>query len=574
MSKIYFGSEVPFGPKLPNLRLLSHYRSPVPTVAHAASAIDIADRLYEPTTDPISVLLPRQNASFQIVEFSLKTLGWLHCAVDSDKFLEEHDQFWQSVQFGVRLERERRPWLTLYLSLLAVGILYLDPDDFPDIADLPQICLPLDSSVNIAVNASRIWYETALKEVERFGFSGVPSLPVVQALSVLTLCHINFGESQREWLFTAFATNVARCLDMHKLGTEATVSYEMRQRQEWLTPSQRELGRRLWWSCVIRDWLGSWSRPPSILPASFCCQFSTQDISDDSSLPGAHIPASSSSVDTTTLNSPSQVHFLSTLSRLAYIFYLYIKANAHQTQPKLTKAIEEIQNARKNLPLHLSQHFPVTESDRQWEIEHPWVPFQRYLVTYVLDFIELGVARVLVSKETEDTARFRKLAITLANRILRNYAASVPRVYRLVWAVSAAMVAASVYVSLDILANPHEYRGDVKTETIELLRFASLELGKHAAVAVHAAKGSTLIDSLLPVISQDYTATSQPSRTVHDLLQQLSPTVQNTSDYSDLNTQGDPSMDLGNYDPTNIVSQQGSLFEFGIDEWDASLLGL
>jgi hypothetical protein len=211
------------------------------------------------------------------------------------------------------------------------------------------------------------------------------------------------------------------------------------------------------------------------------------------------------------------------MSRLAYVFYIYIKANTHQTPPKLIKAIEEIQEVRKNLPLHLSQHFPITIDDRQWEQEHPWIPFQRYLVTHVLDFLELGVARVLVPREGDrDLGGFRKLAIALAKNILHSYARPVPRIYRLVWTVSAAAVAASVYISLDMIAHPHDYRGDARVEVVELLHYTAEELQQHANVAVHAAKGSATIRKLLPLVGRDEVAISQSLHTVHDLVQQLS----------------------------------------------------
>ncbi|RMZ72008.1 Fungal transcriptional regulatory N-terminal [Pyrenophora seminiperda CCB06] len=223
-------------------------------VARYGAEKDIADRLYEPAADPLFLLLPSKDASLQLVNYSLQTLGWLHCAVNADVFLEEHQDFWQRTQLGTGIAREQRPWLIVYFAVLAVGILYLEPERIPGGAHLPQLGLPLVDPVAIAVHTSRIWYEAALKELERYGFTGAPSLPVVQALSVLTLCHSNFGEHQREWLITGFATNMARCLDMHKLGTETNCSKDLCRRPEWSSPSQRELGRRLWWSCVIRDW--------------------------------------------------------------------------------------------------------------------------------------------------------------------------------------------------------------------------------------------------------------------------------------------------------------------------------
>jgi hypothetical protein len=215
---------------------------------------DIADRLYEPVADPIFLLLPNRDTSTKLSQFSLQTLGWLHCAVNADEFLQEHERFWERVQLGQSLEQTERPWLSLYLALLAVGILYMDLQSIVAMDDIPQFGAPLIEPAQIAVHTSRLWYEAALKEIERVSCSGATSLPIVQSLSVLTLCHSNFGEHQREWLLTGFAINIARSLDMHKLGSEAATPKDKPHRAEWLTVSRRELGRRLWWSCVIRDW--------------------------------------------------------------------------------------------------------------------------------------------------------------------------------------------------------------------------------------------------------------------------------------------------------------------------------
>ena len=215
---------------------------------------DIADRLYEPVADPIFLLLPNKDTSTKLSNFSLQTLGWLHCAVNANEFLQEQEQFWERVQRGQGLEQRERPWLSLYLAVLAAGILYMDLESVAAMDDLPQFGGPLIEPAQIAYHTSRLWYEAAIKEIERSGCSGATSLWIVQSLSVLTLCHSNFGEHQREWLLTGFAINMARSLDMHKLGSEAGTPSDKRHRIEWSTFTRRELGRRLWWSCVIRDW--------------------------------------------------------------------------------------------------------------------------------------------------------------------------------------------------------------------------------------------------------------------------------------------------------------------------------
>ncbi|CAN9154446.1 unnamed protein product [Alternaria alternata] len=533
---------------------------------------DLIDSLYEPAADPIYLLLPSKDASVQLVTFSLHRLGWLHCAVDADVFFGEHKDFWQSTQLGTGIERERRPWLVVYLAVLAVGILYSDPEEIPDVTQLPQLGMPLADPVSIAVHTSRLWYEAALKELERYGFAGSPSLPVVQALSVLTLCHSNFGEHQREWLITGFATNMARCLDMHKLGNEVNISRDLCRRPEWSTPSQRELGRRLWWACVIRDWLASWSRPPSISPASFCCYVSTISRQDDYILPRGLMTDSPASHESNTLAPPSPAHYHSIMCRVSYIIYLYIKANTHQTNLKFIKAIEEVETVRRDLPLHLSPSFPANEDDRIWESQHPWIPFQRYLIHYVLDFITLTIARVLIPKDAEDDPiNSRHLALQSANRILNYYAAPAPRMYRLVWVVSASTVASAIYVSLDMLANPHDYRGDAKLRIINLLRMAFLELKKHSEVAIHAAKGSAVLEGLLPVLERHDTELPGVPRTIHELLQQLSMAAHSTS--NDLSNSA-PAMDgfahHGNYENIDMFDGIGNTLQetFAFEDWD------
>jgi hypothetical protein len=218
---------------------------------------DTIDQLYEPSADPVYLVLPSKEISRQLVTYSLHTLGWLHGAVNASEFLTEHEEFWTNVQNDVAVDSKDRPWLAVYFALLATGLLYLDPKEAPAIPDLPQLDhyqYHQQDQTRYAVHTSRLWYEIALKEVERYGCSGIASLRLVQALSILTLCHSNFGEPQREWLFTGWTSSIARCLDMHRLGSEARYPRRIAELPEWSTMAKRELGRRVWWTYVIRDW--------------------------------------------------------------------------------------------------------------------------------------------------------------------------------------------------------------------------------------------------------------------------------------------------------------------------------
>ena len=266
------------------------------------------------------------------------------------------------------------------------------------------------------------------------------------------------------------------------------------------------------------------------------------------------------------------------MSRVSYIFYIYIKVNTHQTPSKFAKAIEALQAVRGGLPLHLSKNFPVSHEDEQWEREHPWVPFQRYLITFIFDFMQLSIARVLSTKELGDaTERYRTLATESANRILQNYATQVPRSYRLVWITPASVVAAAVYISLDMLANPSAYQTEVRDKVVNLLESSCAELKKHAVVSVHAARGSRVIQYLVSTFEQDHTTLPQHPLSVHDVLRQLSSTYRNL----DLNSgqaewHGDTMEFLQEFHVDNLFLADDDLLNPSLvtDTWDNFMTSL
>ena len=72
-------------------------------------------------SDNILYLLPIRESSLKIVQFSLGTLGWVHCALNAPKFLAEHDLFWNGLESNHRKGLENHGWITVYLSVLAVS---------------------------------------------------------------------------------------------------------------------------------------------------------------------------------------------------------------------------------------------------------------------------------------------------------------------------------------------------------------------------------------------------------------------------------------------------------------------
>lgn len=264
------------------------------------------------------------------------------------------------------------------------------------------------------------------------------------------------------------------------------------------------------------------------------------------------------------------------MSRLAYIFYIYIKANTHHTPSKFSKAIEEITTVRTNLPLHLTNQFPATQDDEQWETEHPWVPFQRFLLTQVIDFMLLSIARVLAVKELgANTSKYRHLALDSATRLLRNYSTPVPRTYKLVWVVSASTVAAAIYTALHTLVNQGDASSFSRPQVIELLTRTAAELTTHAAVANHAAHGSNTIQNLLQVMAQKEAGIPENPVSVHDVLRQVSSlcSVQSSPFANDFVQQA-ANIDLVNIaDLDTILNDGDSQFPGPMDTWDDLWMG-
>jgi hypothetical protein len=109
------------------------------------------------------------------------------------------------------------------------------------------------------------------------------------------------------------------------------------------------------------------------------------------------------------------------------------------------------------------------------------------------------------------------------------------------------------------------------------LKHAAVELKRHADVAVHAAKGSRMIERLLPLVTQGTIDTPYPLQTVHDLVQHLS-MAEDASEICYIGDSPDNVHDIHgstSYDESTF-SELGDHFHIPLDmdEWGQSLFGL
>lgn len=97
----------------------------------------IVTPLYQIGRPVFLMLIPDRDSSHRIVDFALENLTWLHCAVRTHVFQQEHFRFWESIEAGSESSFESdHGWLSVYFSLLAVS-----SSGYSYIVDLVVSCL-------------------------------------------------------------------------------------------------------------------------------------------------------------------------------------------------------------------------------------------------------------------------------------------------------------------------------------------------------------------------------------------------------------------------------------------------
>ncbi|KAL3440562.1 hypothetical protein BJX65DRAFT_290320 [Aspergillus insuetus] len=384
-------------------------------------------------------ILPTETSSRSIVGFSVSTLGWIHCAIRADKFLQEHESFWNALNGGDYSVLGNHQWMAIYLSILTTGAQFMD-----------QISAPTNNS-----SRARQWYDHTLEQLYKSRFLDEPRLETVQTFAILTLSFRQYDGYEKEWMMLGVAINAARCIKMHRLGSERLFAPSAAARPEWSTRAGRELGRRLWWTLVICDWLGPLTRPPSISPVSFDCLLTTGQTD--------YTVCSETIADE---QLPSPLHHHIATAKLAYVFYYFVKSTRDRSVKRIVRAVEEIQSTWDGLPNCLLDD---AASARDHARQAPWIAFQQYMIVLGFQLAQLMLCRTMWERwlsgdETEGVAWLHSVAINAASGILNHAGAKVPALYRKSWTVSAAIVSAGVMFALDLLCCPQSTSEDAVFE--------------------------------------------------------------------------------------------------------------
>ncbi|KAM0415971.1 hypothetical protein ACHAPT_013070 [Fusarium lateritium] len=365
----------------------------------------------------VQQIMPDKATSTHIVKFSLRVLGWIHCALRVDEFLAQHEAFQNSLQADSLQVFHGHGWMATYFSILTVGLFFMSDEETRTLS-LPVADSPLA--------VCHLWYKSAFRQLELSDAMGKPQIHVVQVAAILTLCHSHFGESYRETNLSSLAHNTAHALQMHRLGTEASFPDSLRRFEEWSTESGRERGRHLWWTLVICDWMQALRHPPSIQSDSFDCTLSPGRF-DHTLVLGAS-PVS----DGVDVFSPLLHHM--EIAKVARLFYDYQKI-PNKSPEKLCNVLEKLGELENDFIGQVNQmSASFTHGMNQGQPEPSWLPAQKAHFICSINFIRLILCRILLEPTLSQLpvwAEIRSHGIRAALAIV--HMKHVPPEYQLMW---------------------------------------------------------------------------------------------------------------------------------------------
>ncbi|GMF85002.1 unnamed protein product [Aspergillus oryzae] len=210
-----------------------------------------------PWDDHVMLCLPARHWSEVIVKFSLRELGWVHCALDASVFIREHDAFWDSLIANEGNSLRDHTWIAVYLSVLAVslcatfsfsnltsfqvGVYFISEEKIENLQLVYESFSARDPSVRSSLGRGSIelslnWRAAALKELNYANYTGKPSLRTVQALAILNVIHKNLGESDQEYILHAYpsasphsfdeATNRPSAFEYHRAIAQLAITIQ------------------------------------------------------------------------------------------------------------------------------------------------------------------------------------------------------------------------------------------------------------------------------------------------------------------------------------------------------------
>ncbi|KAK5027878.1 hypothetical protein LTS07_006754 [Exophiala sideris] len=199
------------------------------------------------TSEDYPNLLPLQQED-AILAFQKDEVAWMHNVLHVPTFIAE----WTERR---KQPRDRCTALdALYLSLMATGLYYMSSDQHEQIGIRAgyrlseklyhQAVMVLDLVDFMSEHCSKVqaWSARICVKADQLVYS-------LQAICVFLPCAYGFGEHKRALVLLSAATNIAQCMQLHRLDSSSALSGSTATDQVL----QLEIKRRIWCFLVIQD---------------------------------------------------------------------------------------------------------------------------------------------------------------------------------------------------------------------------------------------------------------------------------------------------------------------------------
>ncbi|ETS82428.1 hypothetical protein PFICI_04304 [Pestalotiopsis fici W106-1] len=389
------------------------------------------------------ILLPSKSCSDAILAFAPQWTFWIHFAVSTPQFLQEHEDFWCLQSAAESLDHAEPLWLAVYFSILASTLLFMSDEVIDTIPAPPG--KPDDLLRN--------WY----------------------TIVVLGMLFTNMGDISRQKIMWSVAIRVAQQL---KLGNDSAHEDE--------SFSDQQVRRRLWWTIIICEWLPIPFHTPFVNDVDFDCQL-PEDVDDEElSLPSSHRLSRSKP-------RPVQYHII--MARLARIYYsfrykLRIRAwSAEEITSIVLAADDELANLVGELPLFLQSDQQFANTIDDGDSRQPWMLWQSQSLAMAFLYYRIAINRVLQQywlKGSPNQARVRAICLSSAQAIVRAIVTGKLDTSKFrSWAIATNVFSACVTLLLDNTSRESSY-SNCRTEID--LGIAFLQRISHSPLANHGGR--------------------------------------------------------------------------------------
>lgn len=447
-------------------------------------------------SNELDILLKKftKDLSESIVIFGCKNITFIHNGINSTLFLEEHTIFWDEQvpndtqclnylspsRFQQQQPRDYYFWMALYYAVLCTSV-YFGHDQL-------MIDSVLTTSNNEIESIPRVLFRASFDCLHRADFMNFPDLRAVQVYCILSTCFHGFAGVHLHNCLLGSVIYTARYLRLDQITDNDNEELEY----------EKEVGKRLWFTLCIIDWMSNFGRPSSISMGDFSTPY--PELITDSQLhklATSDVPMNPVSFVPTGISYSNILyqHYMIELAKIKrkHYFGSVTKESLDSAYVELTKLMNRYEN----------EFCHIVRPDSNGSIDVQTFEFSKYLLYNSLESEILEISRrylSVVGKKKWEMS-FRKPTIDKSLNVLRHLRES-PAYFNRMWFIMHHATSAAMFLLLDILMfKEHATVVESRMSTIK----TSLSLIKYLQdTHLQAKVGFLILDRLMYIVEYTY----------------------------------------------------------------------